>query len=717
MLGRSPPKHRHDGTSPLPLGMDWSPPPKKWDGRDTIWPHDPHMGWNYCITIPSWILLPKSRDSDPIVFYRVQVGIQSPEGITTTRGILRRFNDFLKLFTELKKEFPKKNLPPAPPRGLLRLKGRTLLEERRCSLEDWMGKLLSDIDISRSVPVASFLELEAAARSSFNDANQHSVEPNASGNNMISSFQVQPNSGVSFLTGSSSITSDYGSDNAYETSELGTPRQGRDNSSEIGLEDLHLDQEVANSVEAFANFSIPSDNGLSVGDSVLEHLEKFPRHKIHAGKEINRDTFNGNASNVAFVSGERMELLSEPEHGKVVGHTRKLSAESVGSDISSVRGSEISNSGAATSYGDGSLDFPGGAEGRPSSEILGTTLIHYPDDVSIVLPLIQRNKMNRVLMTMQQRLATVKTDLEDLIGRLNQEMAVKDYLTTKVKDLEVELESTKHKGKENLQQAILAERERFTQMQWDMEELRRKCFEMESILKFEQDEKVHRESTKVSAVQEKELLMQELDLTREQVRNLQKCHGELEMKSKADVKVLVKEVKSLRSSQSDLKQELSHLLKEKSELEKALRREKQRNEQVEIASAKLLHECGILRNQLQECSVNFLVEEEDKFSMDSSSLSDALDLLATSDNRIDLLSGEAQLLAQDENALASAARDQNMSGNDLRMTDVQVKKMLADIFIDNARLRKQVNSVIRCALKTQVMPEKDDAEEESRKQN
>lgn len=30
MQSRSPPKHRHDGTSPLPLGMDWSPPPKKW---------------------------------------------------------------------------------------------------------------------------------------------------------------------------------------------------------------------------------------------------------------------------------------------------------------------------------------------------------------------------------------------------------------------------------------------------------------------------------------------------------------------------------------------------------------------------------------------------------------------------------------------------------------------------------------------------------------
>lgn len=28
----SPPKHRHDGTSPLPLGMDWSPSPRIWVG-------------------------------------------------------------------------------------------------------------------------------------------------------------------------------------------------------------------------------------------------------------------------------------------------------------------------------------------------------------------------------------------------------------------------------------------------------------------------------------------------------------------------------------------------------------------------------------------------------------------------------------------------------------------------------------------------------------
>ncbi|RYR44609.1 hypothetical protein Ahy_A08g040919 isoform C [Arachis hypogaea] len=67
MQRRSPPKHRHDGTSPLPLGMDWSPAPRKWNGRDTVWPHNHRTGWSYCVTIPSWVFIPKSKNSDPIV--------------------------------------------------------------------------------------------------------------------------------------------------------------------------------------------------------------------------------------------------------------------------------------------------------------------------------------------------------------------------------------------------------------------------------------------------------------------------------------------------------------------------------------------------------------------------------------------------------------------------------------------------------------------------
>lgn len=46
-----------------------------------------------------------------------------------------------------------------------------------------------------------------------------------------------------------------------------------------------------------------------------------------------------------------------------------------------------------------------------------------------------------------------------------------------------------------------------------------------------------------------------------------------------------------------------------------------------------MHERKILRDRLQECSVNFLSEKEDKFT-------GAMDLLTTSDNRIGLLHAE-----------------------------------------------------------------------------
>ncbi|KAH0988758.1 hypothetical protein GBA52_001034 [Prunus armeniaca] len=695
MQRRSPPKHRHDGTSPLPLGMDWSPPPRKWNGRDTVWPHDPRTGWSYCVIIPSWVVLPKSRNSDPVVFYRVQVGVQSPEGITTTSGVLRRFNDFLKLFNDLKKAFPKKNLPPTPPKGLLRMKSRELLEERRCSLEAWMTKLLSDIDISRSVAVASFLELESAARSSFQDASQNTSE--------VNSLQSPSNSALPVIVGSSSIASDYGSDTAYETSELGTPRQARDDSSEIGLEDLLLDEDLTSPIEKLVKYGMTNiDEGLFMGQTILEQLEGLPKHKVHArnvNNVIGKDTYNGNASKTSIQARNGMELFSAPEHSKVFGHSRKLSNESVGSDVSSQRGSEMSNSGVPNSSGDGSFDLVGGAEVSSIMEILGNAELQTSGGTQVVLPLDQRHKLSRVLLTMQRRLVTAKTDMEDLIARLNQEIAVKDYLTTKVKDLEVELETTRQKSKENLQQAILIERERFTKMQWDMEELRRKSLEMELKLKSEQDNRLCADATKDSTVQEKDIMPQELDPFKEQLENLSKRYEELEAKSKADIKVLVKEVKSLRSSQKELKHELSKSLKEKSEAEKLLQQEKQTSKLGETARERLLHDCRILHKQLQECNINF--------PADPSMLPEASDLLATSDNRISLLLSEVQLLAQDNGATTDVGEVDNFV-DDTRTTDDELRKMLADIFSENASLRKQLNSVIRQACKMDIPSNQDD---------
>ncbi|CAI9771496.1 unnamed protein product [Fraxinus pennsylvanica] len=705
----SAPKHRHDGTSPLPLGMDWSPPPRNWAGSETVWPHDPHTGWSYCVTVPSWVVLAKSRDSDPIVFYRVMVGIQSPAGVTTTRTVLRRFNDFLKLHAALKRAFPRKNLPPAPPKGFLRMKTRAMLEERRNSLEDWMARLLSDIDLSRSTAVASFLELEAAARSSFQKDGQNSPDSSITVTTTVPPLQFHPNSSLSVVAGSSALTSDYGSDTAYETSEIGTLSLGRDN-SEVGTEDLSLDDDLTSPIDKFVKYGMSNiDEGLSMGQAILEQLEGLPKHKLYA-KEIHSNVENNNSnggpSKISHQTGDRLELLSEQEHGTVGLHTRKVSSESIGSDRSSQRGSTLSNSAISISNGYAPIDIYSGAEASRNIGTLGNTDFQLPDDVQLVLPMDQRQKMNRVVTLMQRRLVAAKTDMEDLISRLNQEIAVKDYLATKVKDLEGDLETTKQKSKENLEQAILIERERVTQMQWDMEELRRRSMEMELKLNSQQGQKLDT----ISVSPEKDAMQQDLDSTKQQLEELKKRHQELEVKSKADIKVLVKEVKSLRSSQVELKQRLSQSLNEKSEAEELLQKERERTEQARTSWRKLLHKCKILHNQLQECQVYLIHKTEDNLVMDIPSELNALDPVATSDNHIGLLIEEAQHLTENADYSSSTINGDTNLDDSTSSVDEELTRMLTTFLVDNGVLRKQVNSTILYALQLKKSLEKGDCD-------
>ncbi|KAK1316589.1 hypothetical protein QJS10_CPA05g01375 [Acorus calamus] len=652
---RSPPKHRHDGTSPLPLGLDWSPPPKKWEGRDTAWPHDPRTGWSYCITVPSWVVQPESRVSDA----GLSNPVISPEGISSASGIYRRFSDFLNLYSALKRAFPKKNIPSPPPRHRFQRinSSRLLLEERRHALEEWMGRLLSDIDLSRSAAVASFLELEAAARSFFQEVNQNASELNSSGDSMVSPLQFSLYSGgsiagsLSVPSQSLSVVSDNGSDIAYETSEIGTPREGKDHNSEVDTDDITLAEEVTVPVGRIMKNNVShKENGVVMGDHFLglsAHLEK--------ANNIPNNSLYGNSLKYGHSPNDNMDFGLEVERDKVASHARRCSIDSVGSDASSIRGSELSNTVFSNSPGYNFIRFATGAE-----ESLGSTALQSSNDVQLVLPLDQQHKLNRILSTVQRRLATAKTDMEDLIARLNQEIAVKEYLTTKVKDLNVELESTKQKSRENLQQAMLVERERVTQMQWDMDELRRKYLEMEAKLKLKKV--VCAESEKLSVTGEKELLLQELDVSREQLKVLQARLADLE--------------------------------------------EKQKLEYLKSSKKKFIHECGILHRRLQECSADFLTEDEDKIIYDPSSLSDALDLLTTSDNRIGLLIAEAQLLTQDDESGPSAINGDGRTGD-----DDEIRRMLTEVLIDNARLRKQVNSIIRCALTKVSKSEKEELDE------
>lgn len=597
-------QHRHDGKSPLPLGMDWSAPPRQWEGRNTVWPHDPRTGWSYCVTVPSWVDLPRSTVSDPGVFYRVQVAIQSPEGITSTRLILRRFNDFLELYSSIKKEFAKKRLPLPPPKKRLRMKNETLLEERRCALEDWMNRLLTDLDISRSALIATFLELEAAVRSYFNDEYQENEDSSVNS-------QLRLPDTSSDAPGSSSVTMDHLSDSPNETSDTSTMKHDEASLKNIASRNSTSEDNVTDWHELI------TESGLLAKSHFTDRAAETGEASI--SRESNQDSMESH----------------DDAHGN-----------SYGADTETGK------------------------------------------NVAIVFQSEERSKLKRVVDTLEQRLETAKADTEDLISRLNQELAVRQFLSTKVKDLEVELETTRESCKQGMEQTVLKEKERFTQIQWDMEELRKQCMEMESLLNSMKDEKEHIETTNESLVQENEMLLQQMDDLRDKFENLRKEHEELEVKSKAELKVLVKEVKSLRTTQSELRVELSRTMKEKLETERVIQREKDREETAKTANKKLMHEYDVLQNRLQECNVKFHMEDESKLVMESSSPSEAMDLLATSDNRIGLLIAETQLLSEE---VETTTEEHGGTG------DV-VRKMLTEVLIDNARLRKQVNSVLRCSL-------------------
>ena len=41
------------------------------EGRNSVWPHDFRTGWSYCVTVPSWTIIPKGRGLDPTVVYNL----------------------------------------------------------------------------------------------------------------------------------------------------------------------------------------------------------------------------------------------------------------------------------------------------------------------------------------------------------------------------------------------------------------------------------------------------------------------------------------------------------------------------------------------------------------------------------------------------------------------------------------------------------------------
>ncbi|KAL2622104.1 hypothetical protein R1flu_002309 [Riccia fluitans] len=752
MARRSPPRHRHDGSSPLPLGMDASPAPQRWNGASTVWPHDPRTGWSYCVMIPSWVTIPQAKTPEgtainPTVFYRVQVGIQSPQGISAARGILRRFSDFLKLFAALKRVFPRKKLPAAPPKNtLMRINSsQTLLQERRWALEDWFGRLLADIEISRSVPIASFLELEAAARFAVNSiadqqANgpvsvgaeeQQSSGPVAVGlvtHPSSASVLPSPRSAYSWTGGSSSVASgpfpsglDDGNDSAYDTQEEATPGKTSEGDLELEREALGLDEEraIMEASEGMAKAGL-SERKLSVSSSVSNAADL--RTTAAQVGVLQGELQRGDGR----VSGTVQEIPGEVNPGvsrgqlqsseSIAWHRRKASQESFVSEIESVRESEPSVAPSVDGHIEGTSWGLGGIEERTieTESIL--------KGVGLVLSSDQRGKVRRVLSVLQRRLTVAKSDMENLIARLNQETAVKEFLATKVRDLEADLDTTRRKSREVLQQAVSLERDRVTSLQWELEESRQNIMNLEESSFSEKEARELLEKRLGLAESARESAEKEAAELREKMIQLQQERDTIEAQSRADKKVLVKEIKSLRNVQLELKKDVELAQQVKLESERVLDEERRKQETVRKSRASFLREVATLRQRLQECTVDYLAREEEKSANKSSSaVTDALDLLSTSDNRIGLLLAEAQLLSQEDgdDGMSTASQPTNgfpqrngdgQAGPDMKLkehaenldSDLTVKKMLIDLIVDNAQLRKAMNhSLTQSALSSQ----------------
>ncbi|KAH7302379.1 hypothetical protein KP509_23G069700 [Ceratopteris richardii] len=618
----SPRGHRHDGCSPLPLGMDASPAPTRWTGANTIWPHDPRTGWSYCVMINSWVSVPDSgtasadvsNHASKVTYFRVLVGLQSPDGVSTLHGILRRFSHFMKLYDSLKCMFPKKKLPVPPKKSFRQINhNKNYLQQRRLALSDWMVKLLADLDISRSPPIASFLELEEAAKVAKPD---------------IDKIQLQ-----NWL---------------------------REGSERHEIQTLHSEIDTVEAEDSVA----PADS-VSVQEGVSE------------------------------ISTSNVPLSGRPGVWHVQGH---LIDSDAASETSFVSGSELS----CSVIGDGRDQASEGVSSF-DGEILKA--------VQALLPIDHRGNVRRVLTSLQSRVSRARTDMEDLVARINHEVAVKDFLTMKVKDVEMELDKVRRTSLENLQQAVSIEREGYMTLQWELEDCKVALAKALEEARTAQESKARTEQELQAVESENKRVQRRLTETNEKLELLQADRDNFKAKALAEVKVLAKEVKALRKTQPELKQKLEAAQRSNTELEAQIERQKKEKEK----RTKLLLDVGALRERLQQCTVDFLAKEDAGENDKNAAVADAADLLSTSDSRIGLLIAEAQLLAEevgDDDKEKLGSKEAHLEGDTFRESQSHIdetcsisedginalRRFLMDIFVDNAHLHKLVNSLTLKAL-------------------
>lgn len=198
------------------------------------------------------------------------------------------------------------------------------------------------------------------------------------------------------------------SDGTGNTSGAATPTKVQRSGSEIEMEAIVNSEALEAIKQAADTDQRPERDVLDILST--DDFEEIPDRSWSAGQV--------SSSSVDALKANRQNNLGSY-------HQRVASHGSIVSELSSARESEPTA--VPSEYGGTGLDTKSdrvGGPGFPDLEVLKA--------VSIVLPKDQRGKVNRVFIALLQRVAIAKADMEELVTRLHQETAVKEFLTTKV---------------------------------------------------------------------------------------------------------------------------------------------------------------------------------------------------------------------------------------------------------------------------------------------
>eukprot|EP00897_Mesotaenium_endlicherianum_P003961 jgi/Mesen1/3593/ME000020S03121 len=647
-----------------------------------------------------------------VQYFRVQVGVQSPGGVSASRGLLRRFSDFLKLHAALRRAFPHKRLPAPPPKNALQRMSQPLLEQRRAALEDWLARLLEDLQVARSAAIAAFLELEAAARAGVT-ACEEVQAAGSSGPAEIPAAAAHPDrTPPGSLPGAfSPLGSSPGRGPAGGAAF--SPMMAGEFSSYAASSDGYA-SDASNYLGGSGTFSLPSEGEEAAGAGSPEEEEEG-RDGLRGseggvllegrgpaaaaawgpsggeGAASSSDQSGSGAARAKEEEGEdaseaghlQLALLRSPDaHTRTGPHRQEWHSGGGPSGALSDGGGGLAEEGGALllrGEGEGGLrgrSLGGGAADGEAGE--GEPSVLLPPGAGVILPASQRGAMARLVAGLRGRLRTASADVGDLLSRLKQEMAVKDFLASK----EAAASAT--------QRAELAEGR-----------------------------------------------AEELELAaagaREEARECRAAREGTEAQARGEAKVLAKEVRGLRKALVELQERADASALARTELEATLKEEQHRAARGRAARSALLHEVAMLSQRLRDCSIDHLAQEDEasvrQHAAGGGSLSplpggrsDVLDLLVTSDNRIGLLLAEAQLIAQggddyhlSEPSKASIANggvrlshsaasstsgppDSHQGRHHLDGSDASLRKAMADMLLSNAQLRRGMNQLTRHAL-------------------